>query len=665
MKELALKDFLDYQCLSALTASPDKSKCAFVVTHCDEASNGYQSYIYLLDRATRKTTRMTGLGKEKTVCWLNNDTLLFPSMRDAQLQKRVELGEPWTCYYTLSLNGGEAQEYMRIPAAVTKILPIDGDRFAIVADYNIDFPDPHSLPPEERDAYLARKKAMSESYSAADELPFRHNAIGFHNGIRSRLYVYTRSTGEMKPITEPTQNIEFLNVKNGRIIYSARHFRKPEQKRFDQSGMCIYDVDTGVLHDYVAEEPYRMHYCDFMGDLPVFMGAYGDRYGYQENDWFYYIDEAEGKEKCFAENELSTRGAVGTDCRYGGSPEFACDDGHIYYTTTIGGNAHIKRVSLEGQFEQLTAEDGSVDGFALCGDEIIMVAMRGTRLQELYSLKDGVETRLTDFNEWVQTERTLSMPEYLSCVNDGVTIEGYVIKPVGYDPDKKYPGILYIHGGHKLDFGPIFYHELQLYANMGYFVWYCNPRGSDGYDNDFADIIGKYGYDDYSDIMKFTDTCLEKFPQIDPEHIGVGGGSYGGFMTNWVIGHTNRFRCAVSQRGIANFVSMFGTSDTSYRFPVWQFDTTPWMDVARYWDHSPLKYADKCTTPTLFIHAEEDYRCPISEGVQMYYALKYHGCETRICMFKNENHELSRSGKPFNRINRLAEITNWFNSHLK
>ena len=136
-------------------------------------------------------------------------------------------------------------------------------------------------------------------------------------------------------------------------------------------------------------------------------------------------------------------------------------------------------------------------------------------------------------------------------------------------------------------------------------------------------------------------------------------------MTNWIIGHTDRFRCAASQRSIASYISMFGTSDTGYSFPMYGFTTSLWEDPGRYWSHSPLKYADRVKTPTLFLHSENDYRCPISEGMQMFTALKFHGVEARLCMFKGECHELSRAGKPLHRARRLKEITDWMDGHLK
>ena len=199
---------------------------------------------------------------------------------------------------------------------------------------------------------------------------------------------------------------------------------------------------------------------------------------------------------------------------------------------------------------------------------------------------------------------------------------------------------------------------------MGYFVFFCNPRGGDGRGNEFMDIRGKYGTVDYDDLMKFTDKVLETYP-IDSKRVGVTGGSYGGFMTNWIIGHTDRFACAVSQRSIANWFSKFGTTDIGYYFNVDQNASSPWDNPEKLWWHSPMRYANKAKTPTLFIHSQEDYRCWLAEGLQMFTSLKYHGVPARLCMFRGENHELSRSGKPKHRVRRLEEMTQWFEHYLK
>ena len=199
--------------------------------------------------------------------------------------------------------------------------------------------------------------------------------------------------------------------------------------------------------------------------------------------------------------------------------------------------------------------------------------------------------------------------------------------------------------------------------DCNYFVIYCNPTGSDGRGRKFADIRGKYGSIDYLDIMNFVDECIRLYPQMDKNHLYETGGSYGGFMTNWIIGHTNRFKACASQRSISNWLSFYGTSDIGVLFACDQNEADLWKDTAKMWNSSPLKYAVNVKTPTLFIHSNEDYRCPMEQGMQMYTALISNKIDAKLVYFKGENHELSRSGKPSHRLKRLNEITNWFKNH--
>ena len=238
-------------------------------------------------------------------------------------------------------------------------------------------------------------------------------------------------------------------------------------------------------------------------------------------------------------------------------------------------------------------------------------------------------------------------------------MDGWVLKPINYDPAKKYPAVLDIHGGPKMAYGPVFYHEMQVWASLGYFVFYCNPIGSDGRGNDFVDMRGKYGTVDYDSLMAFVDAVLAKYPQIDQGRVGVTGGSYGGYMTNWIITHTDRFCCAASQRSISNWLSFYGYSDLGYNFNVDQLAANPFTNPKEMWDRSPMKYAAKAHTPTLFLHSDEDYRCPLGEGLQLYTALVDLGVPARMCIFHGENHELSRSGRPASRLRRLQEIDRW------
>ena len=244
-------------------------------------------------------------------------------------------------------------------------------------------------------------------------------------------------------------------------------------------------------------------------------------------------------------------------------------------------------------------------------------------------------------------------------------MDGWVIKPADFDEKKKYPGILEIHGGPRAAYGDIYYHEMQVLSAQGYFVFFTNPRGSEGYGEAFADIRGKYGTVDYEDLMYFTDLILEKYPNIDKDHLGACGGSYGGFMCNWIEGHTDRFKAICSQRSISNWVADFGASEIGVTFDANEMQATPWRDTKKMWDASPLKYADQAKTPILFIHSLQDYNCPIDQGVEMFTAMKYFHVPSRMVLFEGENHSLSRSGKPQHRVRRLQEIVRWFDIYLK
>ncbi|MDV3277409.1 MAG: prolyl oligopeptidase family serine peptidase [Nitrososphaerales archaeon] len=192
-----------------------------------------------------------------------------------------------------------------------------------------------------------------------------------------------------------------------------------------------------------------------------------------------------------------------------------------------------------------------------------------------------------------------------------------------------------------------------------------NPRGSDGYSERFADIRGMYGTRDYDDLLEGLDYVLKRYPQIDGSRLGIAGGSYGGYMTNWAIGHTDRFKAAVTDRSIASWVSMWGVSDIGPHFTSDQIGGDPWNAEERLLADSPLRYAPNVKTPLLVVHSMEDYRCPLPEGVQFFTALKILGKEAEMVLFPGENHDLSRVGKPKHRVARLEHYLRWFDMHLK
>lgn len=658
MENLKLRDFLDYNYLSSIEVSPDKKNTAFIVHRGDYDDNDYKSNIWVMNNETKKYFRLTGMNEERSFLWLDETKILFPSMRDKKLKVKVEEGEKWTCYYSIDINGGEAQEYMRVPLIVTSIKKIDGDNFILTAKYDNYGVNLNELTGEAR-AEATKKIKEDKDYEILDEIPFWSNGGGFTNKKRNRLYIYNRATEEITPVSDSISNVTYYSYKDGVVLYVVNRFKDKQEQR---EAIYTYDIATKEEKLVLPSEDYRVSFAEFFGD-GILCGLNDTlKYGLNQNPNFYIIRD--GKVELFKEHDTWMINTVGSDCRYGGGKSFRVKGNKLYFLTTVMHDAFLNTLDINGEERVLTKANGSVDTYAIAGDDIYFIGLRGLRLQELYLLKDKEEIQLTKFNENIIESKKLSIPEKFDIVNDGMEIEGWVLKPTDYEEGKEYPAILDIHGGPKTVYGDVFYHEMQVWANMGYFVFFCNPRGGDGRGNEFADIRGKYGTVDYDDLMKFTDEVLKAYP-IDRSRVGVTGGSYGGFMTNWIIGHTDRFACAASQRSIANWFSKFGTTDIGYYFNVDQNASSPWENPEKLWWHSPMKYADKVKTPTLFIHSEEDYRCWLTEGIQMFTSLKYHGVPARLCMFRGENHELSRSGKPRHRVKRLEEMTNWFELYLK
>jgi dipeptidyl aminopeptidase/acylaminoacyl peptidase len=276
------------------------------------------------------------------------------------------------------------------------------------------------------------------------------------------------------------------------------------------------------------------------------------------------------------------------------------------------------------------------------------------------------EQRLTSANAELLDGIALSVPERFTYEGaDGWPVEGWVMRPAGFHAGERYPTVLQIHGGPHGAYGEAFFHEFQVLTAEGFALVFTNPRGSQGYGQRFtAATHHDWGGKDYEDIMRGLDAAIARYPFIDPARLGVAGGSYGGFMTNWVVGHTDRFKAAVTMRSISNHLSQWGTSDLAFMKGFWEFPGDPWEAPTWYWERSPLAYVTKITTPLLILHSEMDLRCPIPEGEQLFAALKKLRREVVFVRFPNESHDLSRIGKPAHRLERLRWIVKWFADHL-
>lgn len=667
MRNLKLDDFTKYKFLSNINLSSNGKFACFVMHESNVEDNKYLSNLWLYNVESGEYRKLTSFDKESNFIWLEDgENILFSSVRDDKDKEELKDGEAFTQFYKINIHGGEAEKFFRIPLRVGTIKEVSEVKFIFTAEYNPMEFNLDGLSDEEKSKELKKRKEEKD-YQVIDEIPFWSNGGGFTNKKRDRLYIYDIGTNKCEAITEELSIVGSFNLNEdkSKVVFIANDFKDMLSMT---DNVYTYDIESGNMDKLTQGEEFSYSYVNFMKDNTIIlMGSDMKKYGINENAKFYKLNIKTKECICITpEFETSTWNSVGSDSRYGGGIGVKKHEEYLYFITTEGYSSHLNRIDLDGNIEKIIDTKGSVDSYTVNGEEILFIGLRDLKLQELYSLKDKKELQLTDFNGWINKEINLSKFEKLSVETEvGVIIDGWVLKPVEFDENKKYPAILDIHGGPKTVYGEVFYHEMQYFASEGYFVFFCNPRGSDGKGNEFSDIRGKYGTVDYDDIMKFTDEVLNKYASIDKDRVGVTGGSYGGFMTNWIIGHTDRFKAAASQRSISNWISKFGTTDIGYYFVDDQQGGTPWNDADKLWWHSPLKYADKVKTPTLFIHSDEDYRCWMAEAFQMFSALKYHGIDSRICLFKGENHELSRSGKPKHRMRRLQEITNWFNHYLK
>lgn len=662
MERIQLDEFLRFHFLSNLQLSPDARHAAFVVSKSNEEKDGYQAGIWTADLSSGECRPLTAGKDERSYLWLDDHTILFASKRES---KKEPVDAYSTDYFSISLCGGEARKVMTIPAPVGAIKKLGEDTYLISAEYDNQLPEDFFNMSREERAKLLKSWEEEKDYMVCDELPFWSNGVGVTNGKRDRLYLYHNCTNQFEPLTGPMYQLEnyALSDDNKKLLYIGSEFKGVQSLKQELIEVDLETKESTVLIPVSSWDLSRVGYA---GDTIVVTANENKNYGINENSALYRYNRESQSLELILDPDRTWYSSVGSDCRYGGGKAFIPDETGVTYLTTERNCSKINHVSLDGSVVSLTAEEGSVDCFDRKGEVLVYVAMRGDKLQELYCLKDGTEVQLSQINTPVLRDKAVVTPKMLCFTNkDGVEIDGWVLEPVDYCPDQSYPAILDIHGGPKTVYGTCFFHEMQYWASLGYFVFFCNPRGGDGRGNEFADIRGHYGQEDYEDIMQFTDLVLWTYPQIDTSRVGVTGGSYGGFMTNWIIGHTNRFAAAASQRSISNWISMEGTSDIGPYFGMDQSGGNAWENVDQAWWHSPLKYADKCTTPTLFIHSDEDYRCWMVEAYQMFSALKLHGVESRICLFHGENHELSRSGKPKHRIRRLKEITDWFEHYLK
>lgn len=610
---------------------------AFSVRRANLGEDSYDSDVYVADVGRGGCSLFTTGKKDSDPKWSpDGHSILFVSRRGF---KEEDKGNS---LYVISSQGGEARLLKR-------------------SEDGIDSPQ---WSPDSGSIYFLSfvTKKSKEDVKVIDRLTFWFNGLGFVYNKRKHLFRIEVDSGKIVQLSTGAFDIaDFAVSADGKkvaYIASSSDIRPYIADLFvmDSSGKNRKKLTHSNMEmSSVAWSPDGRSIAIAGDDLPA---------GFASHTRIWTVDPHAGKAVKAESVDRNKANALNSDARakaHGPGNIIWAKEG-IYFLQADGGSVRLYRIKPGHSPELVAGGDRSIEGYDVNEGRVAFLAMDDYNLEELY-VKSVRERALTSFNSSVYAKLRIIKPKHFSFIaSDGETVEGWVMLP----PSKaRVPGVLYVHGGPKTAFGYSYMHEFQAFAGAGYAVVYLNPRGSDGYSESFADIRGKYGTRDFDDLMEGLDHALREFPQIDRNRLAIAGGSYGGFMTNWAVGHTKRFRAAVTDRSISSWTSFWGTSDIGPYFTEDQVGGDPWDAEEKLLKDSPLRYAPSVETPLMLVHSMEDYRCWMVEGLLFFSALKKLGKEAELVLFPEENHDLSRVGKPKHRVQRLNHYIRWFDTHLK
>lgn len=660
--------------------SPDGSRVAFVKVWVNQKADRYDSALWIVPTNGGAARQLTAGPRDTAPRW-SPDGKQLAFVRSAEKENRPQPPQ----IYLLSFDGGEAGALTDVPrgAGAPEWSP-DGKTIAFASSEDLSKKD----------------KAATEGGEVKDKPPervsdvrvitratYRFNGPGYLNPkVKTRIWTVAvpASPNEAPKAKQITKgNFDEGNFSwspdGKRIYFTSNRTLEPyyEPPRADLYSIAPDGSDERKIIGFDGQ--MRGYSFSNDGKRIAFGGSLTRKpiQSYTQPDLFVANNEAGATLKNLtADYDFDIGGGLAGDQRAprGGSPSgvvWSKDNRSLFGAVAEHGRANLKRIdAATGKVEPLTTGDHEVQAYTATPDasKMALLISSSVNIGDLFLLDtaSGRLTQLTKVNDELFSQLNLTHPEEIWYNSfDGKRIQGWIQKPPNFDPSKKYPFIIQIHGGPHAAYGFTFTHEFQWMAAKGYVVLYTNPRGSTSYGQDFGNII-QYNYpgDDYKDLMAGVDEVLKR-GYVDENRLGVTGGSGGGVLTNWTVGHTNRFKAAVSQRSIADWAGFWYTADFTLFTPTW-FRGAPWEDPQDFVKRSPITYIKNVTTPMMFIEGEVDWRTPANEGGEaMFRALKYRKIPTVMVRFPNESHELSRSGAPWHRIERLQHIVNWFDIYLQ
>jgi dipeptidyl aminopeptidase/acylaminoacyl peptidase len=628
--------------------SPDGTRVAYTVTSLDEEANDYRSAIWV--------TRLDGSGEPRP----------FSAGDKRDASPRWSPDGRWLAF--TSTRGEE-----KAPAALY-VIPAEGGEARKLTELKENVESIAWAPDSKRIAFAARVR--DEDYEEEDDrkreprrftrLYYKFDSVGWIGDKRKQLFVVDIDGGEPMQLTD------------GDFEHDGPAW-SPDGTKIAFGALRDENWDTKLLtHLYVVDaaggEPQQLTGDDASCDGASWSPD-GTRIAHRtivEDGTFPHhtqiaVMNADGSDRRVLTESLDRQCAPFPDFR-----EPLWDGERLVFTVEDGGNTHLYAVAADGSSEPelLVGGELAIGGYDVRDGAVAYVASTHTTLREVFTV-DG--RPLTGVGKDFAAGRELSEPERFTAVShDGYEVDAWVVRPPGFEQGRRYPALLTIHGGPFTQYGTGFFDEFQVMAAGGYVVLFSNPRGGSGYSEahgrairgPVGDAGPGWGVHDYEDLMAVVDTALERFDFIDAERLGVIGGSYGGYMTSWIIGHTNRFKAAISERAVNNLISMFGSSDVFWIFER-QFGGPMWENVEAYVEKSPSTYAPQVETPVLVLHSEQDFRCNIEQGEHYFTLLRLLGKEVEMLRFPAESHELTRAGSPRHRVTRFEAVLEWFDRYLK
>jgi dipeptidyl aminopeptidase/acylaminoacyl peptidase len=649
------EDYFAFEFASDPNISPDGKTVAYVVTKIDRGLNRRNSSIWMVATDGSRTPWQftTSPQSSNAPRWSpDGKSLAFLSSRPettATPATATPAEQPRTQVYLLSMSGGEARRITNLKNGVSVFRwSPDGTRLIMVS----------RIGPSDSRIGDSRDRSDVRHYKNSS---YKFNDTGWFDDRRTHLWVVDVKSGSAKQITSGddwNDSDPQWSPDGTRIAFVSNRTGKEYDGNRNSDVWVITADGSGTLvkisdHDEADNQPRWSP----DGKRIAFTGEVHER----DHPKIWLAPATGGTPSVLAAN--------GLDLIPGGL-EWSDDGKSLFFETGVKGENHLFHVDVPTKsVTQVTSGPRAFRGVDLnfAGGKMVYLANDFKHLDDLYvaDLNAKNERKLTNLNEALWKQLQLADVERFTYKSaDDWDVDGFLVKPIGWQEGRKYPLVLSIHGGPAGQYGVDWYHEFQVYAAKGYAVLFTNPRGSTGYGQKFErGIVNEWGGKDYLDIMNGLDAALKKYPWIDQDRMGVTGGSYGGFMTNWILGHTDRFKAAVTLRSVSNFISDDGTRDGAYGHSA-DFGGDIFQKMDLYWDRSPLKYANKVKTPTLILHSDNDYRVPIEQGEQWFRALKHFGVNTEIVFFPRENHNLTRTGEPKHLVESLNWQLYWFDRFL-